>query len=227
VERIEPSGQAAEDADTARLVARIQGGDTDAFALLYMRYFDRVYSYLRVLFKDPHDAEDAAQQVFIRVMEALPAYEDRVGKPFRAWLFTVVRNYALRELRTRGRTRPTEPEALERGREDASFAVPDVAALSWLTDRDLMLFVERLPLAQRQVLMLRYMVDLPLAEIAAVLGRSHDDVRQLHSRALAFLRDRLAALGRTSLQRTSDKVRMRRATRQNPVMRARRFSLLA
>ncbi|HEX2015391.1 MAG TPA: hypothetical protein VGN69_01765, partial [Solirubrobacteraceae bacterium] len=45
-ERLEPSGQQREDLDTARLVARIQSGESDSFPLLYLRYFDRVYTYL-------------------------------------------------------------------------------------------------------------------------------------------------------------------------------------
>ena len=224
VESLQPSGLAAEEADTQRLVARIQAGDSEAFALLYVRYFERVYSYLRVMFKHSHDAEDAAQQVFIRVMEALPSYQPR-ATPFRAWLFTVVRNYALGELRRRGRAWPTEPSVLDRSREETQLAPVDEKVLGWLSDRDLLLFVERMPLAQRQVLVLRYLLDLPLSKIAEMLGRSHEDVRQLHARALGFLRDRLTSLGRTSQRRHSDKIRMRRVLTKMPVLRARRFSL--
>jgi RNA polymerase sigma-70 factor (ECF subfamily) len=225
IERVEPSGTAAEDADTARIVARIQAGDRDAFALLYARYFDRVYAYLRVVFKQAHDAEDATQQVFIRVLEALPSYQP-TSVPFRAWFFTVVRNHALNEVTRRSRSWPVEPNVLERSRSHAPAAV-DETVLGWLSDRELLLFVERLPVAQRQVLVLRYLLDLPLAQIATILGRSHEDVRQMHARAMAFLRERLAAVGRTTHQRQSDKIRMRRTLTQMPVLRVRRFSLIS
>ncbi|MDX6632025.1 MAG: polymerase sigma-70 factor, subfamily, partial [Solirubrobacterales bacterium] len=91
-ERIEPSPEAVSDIEAGRLVTRFQAGDGDAFAGLYKAYFDRVYGYLKVLLRSAHEAEEATQQVFVQVLEALPRYERR-GQPFRAWLFIAVRNY--------------------------------------------------------------------------------------------------------------------------------------
>jgi RNA polymerase sigma-70 factor (ECF subfamily) len=95
--------------------------------------------------------------------------------------------------------------------------------LGWITDRDLLLFVERLPEAQRQVLVLRYMLDLTTAEIAQVLGRTSADVRSLHHRGLTFLRARLAALGRAP--EAGRGIKMRAWPRPAPVIRRRRFVL--
>jgi hypothetical protein len=64
VERLERASVEEEDLDTARLILRIQGGDRDALGALYMRYFDRLYAYLRILLSDDHEAEDAVQRVF-------------------------------------------------------------------------------------------------------------------------------------------------------------------
>jgi DNA-directed RNA polymerase specialized sigma24 family protein len=72
----------------------------------------------------------------------------------------------------------------------------DMHVLSWLEDGELLTLIERMPLAQRQVMLLRYMMDLSCPEIAAILGRSPDAIRQLQHRALTFLRGRLTALGR-------------------------------
>ena len=230
VERAAPSTEAAEDADTARLVTRIQAGESAGFAELYLRYFDRVYSYLRLLLRDQHEAEDITQQVFTQVLEALPRYERR-RQPFRAWLFVIARNQALNHLRKLGRVSTEPAPALERRRENASRANGDHEAFSaqevldWVTDPDLLVLVERLPEPQRNVLALRFMLGLSHPEIARVLGRSEVSVRVLQSRALAFLRDRLRALGHSP--RRGERARMRHFRRQAPVLRSRRWVLNA
>jgi RNA polymerase sigma-70 factor (ECF subfamily) len=223
VERVEPAAEQLEDRDTARLVARIQAGESDLFALLYMRYFDRVYGYLRLILRNAAEAEDAAQQVFLKVLEALPQYERR-GTPFRAWLFIIVRIFALNYLRSAGRLELRDPVELDRQREEPIDDAVARQALTWIADRDLLLFIERLPLAQRQVLMLRYALDLTPREVAQVLDRTPGDVRILQHRALHFLNERLTALGRAP-QRRGPRISMRRGLREAQVLRSRRFVL--
>jgi RNA polymerase sigma-70 factor (ECF subfamily) len=222
VQRIEPSSQIEEDADTARVITQIQAGHSDEFETIYLRYFDRVYSYLRVVLGDAHEAEDATQQVFMKVLEALPGYERR-SQPFRAWLFVIARNYAIGQVEKLRRTDVVEPEELNRRREPVGREPADPRVVDWISDRELLLFIERLPLPQRQVLMLRYMMDLSNVEIAEILERTANDVAVLHHRALAFMNERLSALGRPTSQGVQP--RMRRWAKQAPVLRARRFVL--
>jgi RNA polymerase sigma-70 factor (ECF subfamily) len=221
VERVEPSGLDREDIDTDRLIARIQSGDREAFAALYQRYFDRVYGYLSVALRDHHLAEDGAQHVFMRVFESLPGYARR-SAPFRAWLFVVVRNHAISQLRRSKRIALCDPAELDRQREaEAPAAAENV--LDWISNRELLMFIERLPLAQREVLVLRYVLDLTFAQIAAALGRSPDDVRMLQHRALTMLRQRLAAVEHGGRGRS--RASIRRCRDQAPVLRMRRFAL--
>jgi len=220
LERLESTTLQAEDAEMARLVMRIQAGAPDAFAMLYICYFDRVYAYLRIGLADQHEAEDAAQQVFLNVLQALPRYE-YTGAPFRVWLFTVVRNHMRRVIARRGPidlVDPTHLSSLQLSRQEL-----EIPALGWIADRELLMFIERLPIPQREVLVLRYVLDMSLAQVAAVLGRTEQDVRSLHSRALRFLRARLAAVGRASER---NRPRCRRVPRQATVLRMRRFALL-
>lgn len=224
VERIEPSAEHLADIDSARLVTRFQSGDTQAFTALYIRYFDRVYAYARVLFRgNEHEAEDITQQVFVKAFEALPRYTQR-GRPFRSWLFTIVRNRALMELKTRGRSEPAEPEVIDEQRGHELPHNPP-ASLDWLTDRELVMFVDRLPLSQRQVLVLKYGLDLPAKEIAQVLGRSYVDVRQLEYRALRYLEARLTAIGRRTPQEGQRRLPTHTLVRWMPVFRQRRAAL--
>jgi RNA polymerase sigma-70 factor (ECF subfamily) len=193
-------GEAEEDLDSARQVEDFQNGDNEAFSVLYSRYFDRVFGYLRVAFKDEHEAEDGTQQVFTQVFEALPGYERR-KQPFRAWLFVVVRNYAVSFLAKQNRIEIVDPAELDRRREAVAPPVDsdaELRTLSWITDSEMLVFVERLPVVQRQVLALRFMMDLSLKQSAEVLGRTSNDIAALQHRAIVFLRTRLNALGRTA-----------------------------
>ena len=223
-ERLLPSTQREEDVDTARLVIRFQAGERDVFGEIYMRFFDSVYSYLLVAFENPHEAEDATQQVFLKLLEALPRYEFR-GPPFRAWLFVVVRNMALDTHAKFARLDVVEPSEVSRRLDETPQREPDLDVLAWLTDRELLLFVERLPAAQRQVLVLRYMLGLDSREIAEVLDRSAADVRMLQSRALRFLKERLTRIGHASVPKVPP-ARVRGCVTPANVLRARRFALL-
>jgi RNA polymerase sigma-70 factor (ECF subfamily) len=224
VEQLGQSVEHVEDLDTARLVARIQGGESDRFADLYMRYFDRLYSYFSLVLRRPHEAEDATQQVFLRVLEALPGYEFR-GAPFRAWLFTIARHAALRQLEKERRVAVTDPAAISRHRDASSDDERSLSTLEWVSDRELLMLIARLPVAQRQVLVLRYMLDLTRAEVAEVIGRSPTDVRNLQYRALRFLRERLTAIGRAPEH--GQDVRMRRWPKPAHVLRRRKFALMS
>lgn len=223
VRRMEPSTQKLEDSDTARAVARFQAGDREAFSLIYTRYFSRVYSYLRVALNSSHDAEDAAQEVFAKVLTGLPRYR-RQEQPFRAWLFTIVRNEAISRLRKSGREELLAPDELDERREVSSEPEePQLPVLDWITDRDLGIFVERLTLQQRQVLLLRYLMDMRSEEIADVMGIQASQVRGIQRRAVDFLRERMVAIGREP--KGVRRPEMQRFRKQAQVLRHRRFAL--
>jgi RNA polymerase sigma-70 factor (ECF subfamily) len=222
VERLSPTAEQLEDADTARLITRLQSGQTDLLSDLYVRYFDRVYSYLRVTLRDCHEAEDGAQQVFVQVMQALARYEIR-DVPFRAWLFRIVRNYAVRQLQKQARTVVEDPLGLDRRREVEPGEL-EPSAVGWLSDGELVILVSSLPAAQRQVLMLRYMMDLSWAQIADILGRSPAAVRQLQARALTQLRARLGDTERGV--EAAARMHATQRPRPLPVLQARSSALL-
>src|SRR3954453_1791720 len=95
------------------LISRAQAGDEQARGRVYHPHFPHVYAYLLEALKHHDEAEDACQHVFLRMFEALPNYELE-GEPFRAWLFTLVRNHAIDRLRaaSRARTTPVDPHEL-------------------------------------------------------------------------------------------------------------------
>jgi RNA polymerase sigma-70 factor (ECF subfamily) len=179
------------DAVGDRLVTRFQAGDEGCFAALYECYAERVFAYLLVVLADRSEAEDATQEVFLRVLKALPGYEPR-GRPLSAWIFTIARHHFLDRRMRMDREQATDPANLiepigdDRGRPLGWSAAGDNGLLLDL--------VSRLPSRQRQILGLRYVMDCTFMEIAQVTGLQPDAVRQQHQRALSALRARAAIL---------------------------------
>jgi RNA polymerase sigma-70 factor (ECF subfamily) len=194
VSRAEPPSQHLEDIDTERLVIAYQSGEEAIFPVLYSRYFDRVYTYMRLVLDDPARAEDATDRVFATVLSQLPRHQLRRA-PFRIWLFATARTIAVQEL--------LAPPAADRrhrsgGNGGASFSpMPE-----WISDRQLQGLIGELSRPHRQVLFLLYGAGLKTSQVAAVLERSPDTIRRQQARALRALRDGLIAIGRDPLDST-------------------------
>ena len=184
LERVEPRDQAALDADTKRLVARFQSGEESLFDEIYMRHFGSVYGYAHTVVRDGQEAEDAAQEVFTRALQALPNYEIR-AVPFRAWLFRIARNVVMDSLRLSRRVVVEDPTVLSSRREGP--VDQGHGGLEWVSRREIAKRVERLPRAQRQVIVLRYLLDMPYDEIAGLIDETPRATRHLHSRAIRLL----------------------------------------
>ena len=172
----------------SRAVARAKQGDREAVRFLYLRYADNVYSYVRTIVRDHHDAEDVTQQVFAKLMTAISKYEQR-GVPFVAWLLRMSHNVAVDAVRAR-RTTPAEEIF---GADDAVCEdAPERA-------RSLHAALAALPEDQRQVVVLRHVLGLSPVEIAEQLGRTNSSVYGLHHRGRRALCAELERLDSTPL----------------------------
>ena len=147
---------------------------------LYLEHASAVFGFLcnRV---GRQEAEDLTSEVFLRVARALPNLEDQ-GVPIRAWSLRITRNLvidraraAARRPRTTYDPEPTTPDHGERAM-DLFEGASALAALASLND------------AQREVIDLRFLRDLTVAEVSVVLGISEDSVRALTYRAVKALR---------------------------------------
>ena len=166
-------------------IARAKEGDRDALRLLYVRYADNVYGYLRSIVKDDREAEDLTQQVFMKLITVIVKYRDQ-GVPFSGWLLRLARNVALDHLRRR-RPTPTEDVFGARDHYDEHDA-RDRA-------RDLRAALDSLPDEQRDVMIMRHVVGLSPPEIARRMGRSESSIHGLHHRGRRALRQELVRLG--------------------------------
>lgn len=168
--------------DDATLVA-LARHDRDAFGLLYDRYLDRVYRYCYRRLGSRETAEDAASAVFIKVLSALPNYQERAGG-FRSWLFTIAHNVVTDSYRDWAR-RPTAPldDALELIDSDIS---PEEAAIASDDRRHLDRLIAQLTPDQQRILELR-LAGLTGPEIGEVLGRTRGAVNLAQHRAMKRL----------------------------------------
>jgi RNA polymerase sigma-70 factor, ECF subfamily len=183
--RVAASGGA--DSEIVReAVAQAKEGSSEALHFLYVRYYPDVLRYVRKLLKDDYEAEDIAQNVFMKLMTAIRKYEPR-EVPFAAWVLRVARNAALDHLRAR-RSTPCEEV---RVRDD------EHGRISHERGRDLRQALEGLPAEQRDVLILRHIVGLSPVEIASILGKTESSVHGLHHRGRLSLQEALQQLGAT------------------------------
>src|SRR5579884_1667411 len=169
------------DEATIHAIVAAKTGDMDAIRFLYLRYKDNVYGYVLSIVREPHEAEDATQQVFMKLISAIHKYEPRTV-PFTAWILRVARNIAIDHLRQR-RTVPCE-EVYEPNRQTDESS----REYRWGLEAAL----DGLPEEQRNVVMMRHLVGLSPSEIATQMGRTESSIHGLHHRGRLALRRELA-----------------------------------
>jgi RNA polymerase sigma-70 factor (ECF subfamily) len=169
-----------------RLVGAARKGDPEAFGALFDRYHAPVYRYVVARVGRPSDAEDLAQLVFVKALEALPRYEAR-GVPFGGWLFKLARNVVIDHIRTRREHAPLDL-IVERSTDAEG---PDELAVLRQEMDSVTAALRRLTPEQREAIELRFFAGLSAKEAAEAMGRHEGTVRGLQFRAIAALRREL------------------------------------
>lgn len=173
------AGQFDDDADRW-LVNKARAGDLDAYEVLVRRHRDRIYRIALRMLGDRHDAEDIAQDVMVQVWTALAGFTG--ASSFTTWLYRIVVNRCLNQLRRRRWTRPVlegDPQPMV-GAEDTVIARQRAEAA--------MEAIAALPSDQRAVIVLHQLEGMSYREVAAVVNISEDAVRgRLHRARLNLL----------------------------------------
>jgi len=164
-----------------RLVARFLQGDESAFDELVVRHRQGVYRLAYRLLGSHEDADDVAQEAFLRAYRGLRGF--RGEATFRTWLTRIAINLALGA--RRGRTPSVPLEAVPERRHDANG--PDTALKQQVRRA-----VGGLPRRQRQVLVLKVYEGMKFTEIAQVAGMSIGTAKATFFQAVRNLRSRLA-----------------------------------
>jgi len=196
-----PNPQAAPafdaNAQDLRWMQLIKGGDTEALRALIETHQRRIIGTVAKMLGDDSDAEDIAQQVFIRLWKSAGRYEPTAK--FTTWLFKITRNLVFNELRRRKRhpatslDRPLDPNEPARTLQtaDPNVKAPDTALLDDEMQAAIQRAIDELPETQRMAIVLRRYEDVSYEEIGEILDLSVPAVKSVLFRARTELREKL------------------------------------
>jgi RNA polymerase sigma-70 factor (ECF subfamily) len=168
------------------LIALARRGDGDAYASLVRAHSDIAFRTAMLITQDAAEAEEAAQDAFVKAWRALGRFRD--GQPWRPWLLTIVANEARNRRRATGRRAALALRLAPPGAGDSA----ESAVLAGETRATLLAALGRLREDDRLVLGCRYLLELSEAETAAALGVKPGTVKSRSSRALGRLREEVA-----------------------------------
>lgn len=177
-------------ADDTGLIARAQRGDMAAYEEIVQRYQQIAFRTAYVVSGSTADAEDAAQDGFVKAYRALGRF--RLGAEFRPWLLRIVANEARNRVRSSGRRQQLQLRLAESFRPGDAAPSPEAVAVAADERRRLLGAVNSMPEDDRQVIACRYFLELSGEETAVALGVPVGTVKSRLSRALARLKAQLA-----------------------------------
>ena len=177
------------DQDEQALIGKAQSGDTSAFASLVTEHSTLVYNLALRILNDPQEAEDVAQETFVRAWQALPRF--RADSRLRTWLYRIATNlcynrlpHLKRELAALDPDTEIDLPGDRQGVEDALVSAEIIEQVNTA--------VNRLPESYRLLIILRHIHGLSYAEIAAVADMPLGSVKTGIYRARQQLRNLLA-----------------------------------
>jgi RNA polymerase sigma factor (sigma-70 family) len=173
------------------LVDRAKRGNVHAYEELVHRYQGIAFRTAYVVAGSAADAEDAAQEGFVKAYRALGRF--RSGAPFRPWLLQIVANEARNRRRSAGRRANLELRLAGEGTSGGAAPSPEGELVAAEERKVLLGAMERLREEERLVLACRFFLDLSEDETAAALGCRRGTVKSRQSRALARLREEMGA----------------------------------
>jgi RNA polymerase sigma-70 factor (ECF subfamily) len=178
------------------LVARTLGGDQGSFGVLVERYQDRLVSFLFRMLRDLETAHDLAQEVFVRVYQALDRYDPQFK--FSTWTFRVAHNLGIDELRRRKvrwvplQRNETEEDAGRERELPSEGPTPYQELRNRQRGDAIHEAIELLPADYRELILLRHMGELSYEEIAQLKKMPLGTVKNKLFRGRQMLKDKLA-----------------------------------
>jgi RNA polymerase sigma-70 factor (ECF subfamily) len=170
-----------------QLIVAAQGGDKTALNELLTQHWQPMVQFVAYKVGNQQDAQDIAQETFLRAFRALPRYEER-NATFRTYLGRIALNLIADHWRRLGRIPQSVDVADYRGLLEDSSYQPEELAVKSERQREVAVALAQLPQEQRRVVELRLLSGLSVHETAMKMMKTEAAIKMLQQRALANLR---------------------------------------
>lgn len=165
---------------------KLKSGDSDAFAFFYDKYVKNIYRFVLIKVSDKRVAEDITQEVFLKTWQHL--VDKKTIKSFQAFIFRIARNTVIDHYRRSDR----QELPLEYAPEEDVDSDNIITDLDKSIDMDVLLKeIRNLKSEYQEVLLLRYVEDLSIDDIAQVMQKDKNNIRVIIHRALSRLKKNL------------------------------------
>jgi len=166
------------------LVDRAKNYDAEAFGQLYDLYFEKIYGYAYYKVGSRFDAEDIAEQVFLKALEKISGFEWR-GVPFQAWLFRIAANLVNDYYRAR-KYKMVDIDDESELEVDGNQG-PEESTIREIERKEVIEAIKTLTEEQQQVVTMRFIAGMSNEEVAKTINKSVGAVKALQHRAISAL----------------------------------------
>jgi RNA polymerase sigma-70 factor, ECF subfamily len=173
------------------LIKSAVGGDASAFGTLYDHYQPAIYRFIIVKVGSREEAEDITHHVFLSAWQKVPTYKHR-GHPFSSWLYQIARNQVIDHYRSK-----KNDVSLDKLDPESSI-IPAAANFDLSTKLQLEKVhaaIKELKSDYQDVIIMRFIEDLPLKETAAAMKKSEGAIKLIQHRAIKELKNKLGDEG--------------------------------
>lgn len=170
-----------------KLVERAKSGDSSAFGLLYDYYLPRIYRFVLIKVGHREAAEDITHLAFLKAWENIDRYSYR-GYPFGSWLYRVARNTMMDHYRGSSPQIYIDDTFIE---PESDRPRPGENIDTKFESERIMAAIAKLSALEQDVIIMRFVDDLPTKEVAEAVGKSDGAVKLIQHRAMKKLRELL------------------------------------
>ncbi len=163
------------------LIARyLRDQNTMYFTVLYRRYAGKVFAKCISMLADEGLARDATQDIFIKILLNLSKFTEQSS--FSTWVYSISYNYCIDMIRKKKKMPLLFTEDVGKVSQETNPEIPDSVLLEMKQER-LEKVIERLPLGDKAILMMKYIDDMQIREIGDVLGKTESAIKMQIMRA--------------------------------------------